>query len=75
MNGNLRVGSLFGIPFYLNVSWFFVLALVTFNFVNCLAAQSPALGGSALILVLCASLLLLSSVLLIAVSARSVAFR
>lgn len=46
MNGNLRVGSLFGIPFYVNLSWFLVLALVTWNYSGGLAAAFPALGGS-----------------------------
>ena len=44
MNGSLRVGSLFGIPFFINVSWFFVLALVTLNLGGGLAAQFPWLG-------------------------------
>lgn len=64
MNGNLRVGNLFGIPFFINISWFFVLALTTLNFGGGLAAQFPWLGGSALILGLVAGLLLFGSVLL-----------
>ncbi|MEO0456569.1 MAG: site-2 protease family protein [Cyanobacteria bacterium P01_A01_bin.114] len=64
MNGNFRVGSLFGIPFFLNVSWFFVLALTTLNFGGGLAAQFPGLGGSALVLGLVSGLLLFGSVLL-----------
>ena len=32
MNGNLRIGSLFGIPFYVNVSWFLILALITWDY-------------------------------------------
>ncbi|MCM1982067.1 site-2 protease family protein [Lyngbya confervoides] len=64
MNGNLRVGSLFGIPFFINLSWFFVLALVTLNFGNGLAARFPSLGGSALLLGLGAGLLLFASVLM-----------
>lgn len=64
MNGNLRVGNLFGIPFFINISWFFVLALTTLNFGGGLAAQFPGLGGSALILGLVAGLLLFGSVLL-----------
>ena len=32
MNGNFRVGSLFGIPFFINVSWFVVLAIVTLSY-------------------------------------------
>lgn len=46
MNGNLRVGSLFGIPFYVNLSWFLVLALVTWNYSGGLASAFPGLGGS-----------------------------
>ncbi|MEM6251618.1 MAG: site-2 protease family protein [Cyanobacteria bacterium P01_D01_bin.156] len=64
MNGSLRVGNLFGIPFYINISWFFVLALTTLNFGGGLVAQFPGLGGSALILGLVAGLLLFASVLL-----------
>ncbi len=32
MNGNIKIGSLFGIPFYINPSWIAVLALVTFDY-------------------------------------------
>jgi len=32
MKGNIRFGSIFGIPFYLNPSWFIVLALVTLDY-------------------------------------------
>lgn len=64
MNGNLRVGNLFGIPFFINVSWFLVLALVTLNFGGGLAAQFPALGSQAWSLGLLAGLLLFASVLL-----------
>ncbi|AFY38538.1 peptidase M50 [[Leptolyngbya] sp. PCC 7376] len=64
MNGNFRVGNLFGIPFYLNISWFIVLALVTLNFGTGLAAQFPGLGGSAIALGLVTGLLMFASVLL-----------
>ncbi|MGD1857957.1 MAG: site-2 protease family protein [Leptolyngbyaceae cyanobacterium] len=64
MNGNLRVGNLFGIPFFINISWFFVLALTTLNFGAGLSAQFPWLGGGALVLGLIAGLLLFGSVLL-----------
>ena len=64
MNGNLRVGNLFGIPFFINISWFLVLALTTLNFGGGLAAQFPGLGSSALILGLMAGLLLFASVVL-----------
>ncbi len=45
MNGNFRLGSLFGIPFYLNASWFLVLLLVTWTYGNGLATQFPDLIG------------------------------
>ena len=64
MNGNFRVGSLFGIPFFINISWFFVLALTTLNFGRGLAAQFPWLGGRALVLGFVSGLLLFASVLL-----------
>jgi hypothetical protein len=64
MNGNLRVGNLFGIPFFINVSWFLVLAFVTVNFGEGLIAQFPALGTAAWVLGLIAGLLLFASVLL-----------
>ncbi|MEB3225636.1 MAG: site-2 protease family protein [Synechococcus sp.] len=64
MNGNFRVGNLFGIPFYINISWFIVLVLVTLNFGGGLAAQFPSLGISALFLGFIAGLMLFASVLL-----------
>lgn len=64
MNGNLRVGNLFGIPFFINISCFFILALTTLNFGSGLAAQFPWLGGSALTLRFLAGILLFGSVLL-----------
>ncbi|MBP0026976.1 site-2 protease family protein [Roseofilum reptotaenium CS-1145] len=64
MNGNIRVGSLFGIPFYLNPSWFLVLGLVTLNYGTNLSATFPQLGlALPWILGLGAALLLFSSVL------------
>ena len=64
MNGNIRVGSLFGIPFYVNPSWFLVLGLVTWSYGDGLAAQFPELPGSSpLILGLLTALLLFGSVL------------
>lgn len=64
MNGSIRVGNLFGIPFYVNPSWFLVLGLVTFEFGNLLAAQFPYLAGIApLGLGFVAALLLFASVL------------
>lgn len=64
MNGNFRVGSLFGIPFFINISWFFVLALTTLSFGRGLAAQFPWLGDRALVLGFVSGLLLFASVLL-----------
>lgn len=64
MNGNIRVGNLFGIPFYVNPSWFLVLGLVTWSYGSGLAAQFPSLTGVApWLLGLVAALLLFSSVL------------
>ncbi len=64
MNGNLRVGNLFGIPFYVNVSWFLVLALVTWQYGSGLAGAFPYLGGALpWMLGLVAALMLFASVL------------
>ncbi|MCT7964183.1 site-2 protease family protein [Laspinema sp. D1] len=64
MNGNIRIGNLFGIPFYVNPSWFLVLALVTFSYGGALASQFPAMGLIfPWILGLVAALLLFASVL------------
>lgn len=64
MNGNIRVGNLFGIPFYVNPSWFFVLAWVTWSYGSGLSAQFPTMGGIfPLLLGLVAALLLFASVL------------
>ncbi|MBD1871171.1 site-2 protease family protein [Oculatella sp. FACHB-28] len=63
MNGNLRVGNLFGIPFYVNPSWFLVLGLVTWSYGSGLVAQFPELGVTAWGLGLVTALLLFASVL------------
>ncbi len=64
MNGNIRVGNLFGIPFYVNLSWFLVLGLVTLSYSSNLAAQFPQLGGGLpWILGLLTALLMFASVL------------
>ncbi|GAB4147066.1 MAG: site-2 protease family protein [Cyanobacteria bacterium J069] len=63
MENNLRVGSLFGIPFYINPSWFLVLALVTWNDGSWLGYQFPQLGAVAWVLGLVTALLLFASVL------------
>ena len=44
MNGSIRVGNLFGIPFFINVSWFLVLGLMTLSYGGSLAVQFPQLG-------------------------------
>ncbi len=64
MNGNIRIGSLFGIPFYVNPSWFLVLGLFTWSYSGGIAAQFPELtSGVPLLLGLVTSLLLFASVL------------
>ncbi|AFY34319.1 site-2 protease family protein [Calothrix sp. PCC 7507] len=63
MNGTIRVGNLFGIPFYIHPSWFLVLGLVTWSYSSGLAAEFPQLaGGLALLLGLMTALLLFASV-------------
>lgn len=63
MNGTIRFGNLFGIPFYLHPSWFFVALLVTWSYANGLAGQFPNLSGAtALGLGLATALLLFASV-------------
>ncbi|HEY9652249.1 MAG TPA: site-2 protease family protein [Coleofasciculaceae cyanobacterium] len=64
MNGSIRVGNLFGIPFYVNPTWFLVLGLVTFDFGGYLGHLFPGLGSILpLALGLVSALLLFSSVL------------
>lgn len=64
MNSNIRVGSLFGIPFYVNPSWFYVLAFVAWSYGSGLAAQFPGLPlGLPLGLGFVTALLLFASVL------------
>ncbi|ACK73388.1 peptidase M50 [Gloeothece citriformis PCC 7424] len=66
MRANWRIGSLFGIPLYINSSWFVILAFVTLvnaNDVNAmeLSGLSPALGwltGLGMALLLFTSVLL-----------------
>jgi Zn-dependent protease/CBS domain-containing protein len=63
MNSTIRVGNLFGIPFYVHPSWFLVLGLVTWSYSSALATQFPQLGGGLpLLLGLMTALLLFSSV-------------
>ncbi|MCS6814436.1 MAG: site-2 protease family protein [Cyanobacteria bacterium] len=64
MNSSIRVGTLFGIPFYVNPSWFLVLGLVTVSYGSGLAAQFPSLPvGIPLMLGFVTALLLFASVL------------
>ena len=64
MNGTFRVGNLFGIPFYVNASWFLVLGLVTWQYGGALAGLFPTLGPVApWLLGLFSALLLFASVL------------
>jgi Zn-dependent protease len=65
MNGNIKVGNLFGIPFYINPSWFFVLGLMTLTFGTDLAVayQTQLTGIYPWLLALITSLLLFASVL------------
>jgi Zn-dependent protease len=64
MNGNIRLGTLFGIPFYVNPSWFLVLGLVTLTYGDGLAAAFPyLLPGVPLVLGLVTGLLVFASVL------------
>ncbi len=64
MQGGIRIGSLLGIPFFLNPSWFLVLALVTWSYGSGLAEAFPELSSvAAIILGLLTALLLFSSVL------------
>jgi Zn-dependent protease/CBS domain-containing protein len=64
MNSTFRVGNLFGIPFYINASWFLVLGLVTWQYGGRLAFLFPGLGPIVpWMLGLCTALLLFASVL------------
>ena len=63
MNGNIRIGNLFGIPFFINPSWFFVLGLVTWSYGSGLTEFPQLTGIMPWLLGLVAALLLFSSVL------------
>lgn len=63
MNNNIRVGSLFGIPFYINPSWFLVLTLVTWVYGSQLQNFPQLVGVAPWLLGLASALLLFSSVL------------
>jgi Zn-dependent protease/CBS domain-containing protein len=62
MNGNIRVGNLFGIPFYINPSWFFVLGLITLTYGSQLAQFPQLVGAMPWLLGFVAALLLFASV-------------
>lgn len=62
MQAGWRIGSLFGIPLFIDSSWFFILALVTFaNALDFYPVWGQVLGWSAALLM---ALLLFGSVLL-----------
>ncbi len=65
MNGNnIRVGTLFGIPFFVNPSWFLVLGLVALTYGDDLARAFPSLlPGVPLVLGLVTGLLVFASVI------------
>ncbi len=63
MNG-IRVGNLFGIPFFINPSWFIVFGLVTFFYGSDLARFFNLGGPMPWILGMITALLMFSSVLL-----------
>jgi Zn-dependent protease/predicted transcriptional regulator len=63
MNGNIRIGNLFGIPFFINPSWFFVLALVTWSYGSGLTQFPELTGVMPWLLGLVTALLLFSSVI------------
>jgi Zn-dependent protease/predicted transcriptional regulator len=63
MNGNIRIGNLFGIPFFINPSWFFVLALVTWSYGSGLTQFPELTGVTPWLLGLVTALLLFASVL------------
>lgn len=61
----MRAGSLFGIPFFIDASWFLILGLVTWTYGSQLSAQYPAWTAAApWMLGFTAALLLFGSVLL-----------
>ncbi|MFM6057762.1 MAG: site-2 protease family protein [Microcystis aeruginosa] len=62
MNGNIRVGNLFGIPFYINPSWFFVLGLITLTYGGELSQFRELTGIMPWLLGFLAAILLFASV-------------
>jgi Zn-dependent protease len=63
MNGNIRVGTLFGIPFYVNPSWFLVLILITLSYGQALTSLPQLNGVTAYILGFVTAILLFASVI------------
>jgi len=64
MNGSIRIGKLFGIPFYVHPSWFLVLGLMTFSYGGYLTGIFPGLAGPLpWVLGFVAALMLFASVL------------
>ncbi|MGK7940385.1 MAG: site-2 protease family protein [Crocosphaera sp.] len=63
MNNSIKVGNLFGIPFYVNPSWFLVLGLVTFSYGEQLSLFPQLNGFLPWVLGFVAALLLFASVL------------
>ncbi|MBD1906206.1 site-2 protease family protein [Funiculus sociatus GB2-A5] len=62
MQASWRIGSIFGIPLFIDYSWFFILALITLaNALDFSTVLGPVLGGGAGLLM---ALLLFGSVLL-----------
>ncbi len=63
INSTIRIGKLFGIPIYINPSWFLVIGVVTWTNVSGLATAFPYLGnGLAWLLGLITALMLFASV-------------
>jgi Zn-dependent protease len=62
-SNNIRIGNLFGIPFYINPSWFFVLGLIALSYGGDLAGFPQLTGLTPWILGLVTALLLFASVL------------
>ena len=63
MKGNIKIGNLFGIPFFVNPSWFFILGLVTWSYGSNLARFADFTGSMPWILGFITALLLFASVL------------
>ena len=62
MNNNLRLGSLFGSPFFVNPSWFLVVGLVTLSYGEQLSLFPQLTGAAPWGLGLATALLLFASV-------------